>query len=78
VNLIQDISRAHRENGLTQATLAEAIGSDRAAIARLEAGVRPMSLLLRVMEALQYHIAGLAKGTVLPQQLCNRRLSMRS
>ncbi|MFP5434596.1 MAG: helix-turn-helix domain-containing protein, partial [Alphaproteobacteria bacterium] len=77
MNLIQDIVLARREKGLTQKALAEAIGSDRAAIARLEAGVGPLSLLLQIMEALQYHVAGLAKGTMLPEQLRNRRLSMK-
>ena len=77
VNLIRDIVLARREKGLTQTALAEAIGSDRAAIARLEAGVGPLSLLLQIMEALQYHVAGLAKGTRLPEQLRNRRLSMK-
>ncbi|MGA1809468.1 DNA N-6-adenine-methyltransferase [Sphingobium sp. WW5] len=73
LNLIQDLAAARREKGLSQTQLAGLVDADRQAIARLEGGVGPVHLLLRVMTALHYHVSGLARGSTLPDQMRNRR-----
>ncbi|WP_188823799.1 DNA N-6-adenine-methyltransferase [Novosphingobium indicum] len=75
--LINDIASARRERGQTQAELAKALGVDRQAIMRIEAGVGSFSLLLRMMVALDYHLVGLARGKTLSEQIGNRRRNLR-
>lgn len=76
LDLLADLTRARQDKGLSQEGLANVLGVDRQSIYRLERGVGPVSLLVRTMEALDFHIIGLAKGGTLPQQLQNRRQAM--
>lgn len=76
LDLLADLTRARQDKGLSQEALAMLLGVDRQSIYRLERGVGPVSLLVRTMEALDFHIIGLAKGGTLPQQLQNRRQGM--
>lgn len=73
--LLAEIKSARRAKGLSRAALASAIGVAPQTIKRLEAGVGTMPTLVAVMQALDYHLAGLAGGRDLPTQLRNRRTS---
>ena len=74
--LLDEIRKARRSKGLTQRELAEGLGTSVKAIARLEAGVGTMPTLIRVMDALQYRVAGLAAGRSFVEQLVNRRKNL--
>ena len=67
--------RAHREKlGLSRFELASGLGSSVLAIKRLEAGQGSTALLVRVMEKVEFHVAGLARGWALNEQLLATRL----
>lgn len=67
--------RAHREKkGLSRRELAAAIGTSNLAIKRLEAGQGSVGLLTRVMESVEFHLAGVARGWSLYEQLLATRL----
>ncbi|PZU70223.1 MAG: hypothetical protein DI554_00330 [Sphingobium sp.] len=74
--LLEEIKKARRSKGLTQRDLAEGLNTSVKAIARLENGVGTMPLLIRVMDALQYRVAGLAAGRSFTEQLQTRRKNL--
>lgn len=74
--LLEEIKKARRSKGLTQRDLAEGLNTNVKAIARLENGVGTMPLLVRVMDALQYRVAGLAAGRSFVEQLITRRKNL--
>lgn len=73
LNLLDDLAAARREKGLTQEMLAERVKAGKQAIYRMEMGVGSFPLMIRVMEALDYHIVGLARGASLAEQFRHRR-----
>jgi transcriptional regulator with XRE-family HTH domain len=73
--LLDEIKSARRAKGLSRAALANVVNVDTQVIKRLEAGIGTMPTLVAVMHALDYHLAGLARGSELPTQLRNRRTS---
>ncbi|RSU69654.1 hypothetical protein BRX37_23945 [Sphingomonas sp. S-NIH.Pt3_0716] len=74
--LLDEIRKARRSKGLTQREIAEGLGVNVKAVARLENGVGTMPLLIRVMDALQYRVAGLAAGRSFTEQLITRRKNL--
>ena len=71
--LLDEIRKARKGKGLTQARLAELVGSSQKAIARLESGVGSMDVMLRVLIETECRIANLARGRTFVEQLINRR-----
>lgn len=74
--IIDEIRKARESKGLSRRALAEMLDVDPQAIVRLEAGTGSIDLLIRVMDAVDFHVAGLAPGRSLPDQLRNRRIRM--
>lgn len=74
--IIDEIRKARESKGLSRRALAEILSVDPQAIVRLEAGTGSIDLLIRVMDAVDFHFAGLAPGRSLPDQLRNRRIKM--
>ncbi|WP_295633231.1 DNA N-6-adenine-methyltransferase [Novosphingobium sp.] len=69
MDLCSEIASARRENGLSQSALAEKLGVDRGAIARLEVGSGSVDLIMKAMDTLQIRIKNVAKGGNLVEQL---------
>lgn len=74
--LLDEIRKARKGKGLTQARLGELVGVSQKAIARLEAGVGSMDLLIRVMIECDYRVAGLAAGRTFVEQIRKRRVNL--
>ncbi|MFP5431714.1 MAG: helix-turn-helix transcriptional regulator, partial [Alphaproteobacteria bacterium] len=60
--IIDEIRKARESKGLSRRALAEMLDVDPQAIVRLEAGTGSIDLLIRVMDAVDFHFAGLAPG----------------
>ena len=67
--MIDDLKAARRAAGLSQRTLAEALGTHAQAIKRLEKGVGSVATMVAVMEALDFRLTGLPPGPTLADQL---------
>lgn len=73
--LVDDLKEARRSGGWSQRTLAKRIGVQPQAILRLEQGVGSVATLIRVMDALDFHLIGIGPGSTLAEQLRLCRLS---
>jgi DNA-binding XRE family transcriptional regulator len=74
MNLWDEIAAARREAGLSQQRLADQIGVNREAIARLEAGSGSVSLVLRAMAAIPLRMRDVARGATIIDQIANARI----
>lgn len=74
--MLDDIRKARESKGLSRRALAQSLGLPEKTIGRIEAGQGRVDHLIRIMEAVDYHVAGLAAGHDFPSQLRNRRAKM--
>ncbi len=76
--LVDDLKEVRRSGGWSQRTLAKRIGVQPQAILRLEQGVGSVATLIRVMDALDFHLIGIGTGSTLAEQLrlCRRSRSL--
>jgi transcriptional regulator with XRE-family HTH domain len=72
--LIQQLKAARRSSGLTQQELAARLGIDPQAVGRMERGVGSVGTLVRAMRVLDFRLAGVGRGSTLPEQLRANRL----
>lgn len=72
--LISELKAARLTAGWSQRTLADRVGVDAQAIKRLENSVGSLSVLLAVMEALDFRLSGVGAGDALPGQLRSSRI----
>lgn len=75
-NLVAELVRAREVEHRSVRNLAEMAGVSAAAIRTLEMGRGRVATLVAVMEALPFHITGLAPGRTFAEQLPNRRVKM--
>lgn len=75
-NLVTEIIRAREEEHRSVPNLAGMAGVTPASIRKLEKGRGPVATLVGVLEALPFHVTGLAPGRTFAEQLRNRRTKM--
>lgn len=73
MDLLDELTKARRDRGISQADLALRLSVPRLAVTRLEAGTGSSRLLLAAMRELEFRISGIARGATLPDQLRARR-----
>lgn len=73
MDLLKELAEARSGKGMSQSALAETLDVPRLTITRLEAGTGSIPTLLRAMRALEFRVAGVARGATLPAQIAARR-----
>ena len=71
------LQKVRKSKGLSRDQLAQTLDSSSQAVKRAESGQGSSQFIIRMMFALDFHLAGLAKGRTLPDQLSATRLQLK-